>query len=47
VRPWVVTANYWTVRSDLLEQIKGALAAEGFTVPRRAVQLVSGASGAA
>ena len=47
VRPWVVTADYWTVRGDLLGKIKSALQTEGFSVPRRAVQLVSGAAGAA
>ena len=47
VRPWVVTADYWTVRGDLLGKIKSVLETEGFSVPRRAVQLVSGATGAA
>lgn len=37
-RAWVKTENYWTVYSELLEGISGALTAEGFREPRFAVQ---------
>ncbi|HEY7672722.1 MAG TPA: mechanosensitive ion channel domain-containing protein [Gammaproteobacteria bacterium] len=47
VRPWVDTAEYWNVRGELLSQLKRALETNGFSVPHRAVQLVSGAAGAA
>lgn len=32
-RPWVKAADYWTVRSELLEQIKVALEAAGCSIP--------------
>lgn len=47
VRPWVNTAEYWNVRGELLAELKRALETSGFSVPRRAVHLVSGAAGAA
>ncbi len=33
VRPWVKTEDYWPVRNELLEQIKGALEAAGCSIP--------------
>jgi len=33
VRPWVATADYWTVRGELLANIKLALEAEGLSIP--------------
>lgn len=33
VRPWVNTADYWTVRSDLLETIKTEFDANGISIP--------------
>jgi small conductance mechanosensitive channel len=33
VRPWVATDDYWTVRADLLEQIKLALEQNGLATP--------------
>jgi small conductance mechanosensitive channel len=33
VRPWVKSADYWAVRSDLLEGIKVSLEAEGLSIP--------------
>jgi len=33
VRPWVATADYWTVRGELLEKIKVALEEAGMTIP--------------
>jgi small conductance mechanosensitive channel len=33
VRPWVNTEDFWTVRADLLENIKIAFDAEGVTIP--------------
>ena len=33
VRPWVNSADYWGVRSDLIEQIKLAFDAEGISIP--------------
>lgn len=33
VRPWVSSADYWTVRSDLLEQIKSSLEEAGCSIP--------------
>ena len=33
VRPWVITADYWPVRFDLIEAIKTRLDAEGITIP--------------
>lgn len=32
-RPWVKASDYWTVRSELLEQIKVALEAAGCSIP--------------
>jgi small conductance mechanosensitive channel len=47
VRPWVGTTEYAVVRGELLAQLKHALEKNGFSVPRRAVHLVSGAAGGA
>jgi small conductance mechanosensitive channel len=33
VRPWVKTADYWTVYGELLEQFKGELEAGGCNIP--------------
>lgn len=33
VRPWVASADYWTVRSDLMQRIKQALEAAGIEIP--------------
>ena len=33
VRPWVNSADYWTVRFELMEQIKDALDAENIEIP--------------
>ena len=33
VRPWVKTADYWNVRSDILEQCKVELEAAGCSIP--------------
>ncbi|MFL2546123.1 MAG: mechanosensitive ion channel family protein [Candidatus Rariloculaceae bacterium] len=33
VRPWVASADYWQVRSDLLEQIKVTLENAGLSIP--------------
>jgi len=33
VRPWVNSADYWVVRSDLLESIKAAFDANGISIP--------------
>lgn len=33
VRPWVNAADYWVVRSELLEQIKSELEAAGCSIP--------------
>lgn len=33
VRPWVKAEDYWQVRNELLEQIKGALEAAGCQIP--------------
>jgi len=33
VRPWVKSSDYWTVRSDLLENIKAAFDANGISIP--------------
>jgi len=33
VRPWVKTGDYWTVRSDILEQCKVELEAAGCSIP--------------
>jgi small conductance mechanosensitive channel len=32
-RPWVNSGDYWTVRSDLLENVKGAFDAAGIRIP--------------
>jgi small conductance mechanosensitive channel len=47
VRPWVDTLEYWNVRGELLAELKHALETNGFSVPQRAVHLVSGATGGA
>ena len=43
VRPWVSTANYWAVRSDLLERIKRTLEDNGLSIPfpQRDLHIVS------
>jgi small conductance mechanosensitive channel len=43
VRPWVKTSDYWTVRFDLIEQIKNSLDENGITIPypQRDVHLYS------
>ena len=43
VRPWVNTADYWTVRSDLLQSIKETFDAEGISIPypQRDLHLIS------
>lgn len=33
VRPWVNSGDYWAVRSDLLERIKGAFDSNGISIP--------------
>jgi small conductance mechanosensitive channel len=33
VRPWVNSADYWAVRSALIENIKTALDSAGITIP--------------
>jgi len=33
VRPWVASGDYWTVRSDLIENIKTAFDAAGISIP--------------
>jgi len=33
VRPWCSVADYWPLRSDLLERIKAALEADGIEIP--------------
>lgn len=33
IRPWVNAADYWTVRSDLLQSIKETFDAEGISIP--------------
>ena len=33
VRPWVKAADYWTVRSDLLQAIKERFESNGITIP--------------
>jgi len=33
VRPWVKTADYWTARFEILEQIKNALDAANIEIP--------------
>jgi len=33
VRPWVSTADYWTVRAEVLEKVKTALDEAGITIP--------------
>ena len=44
VRPWVKSADYWAVRSDLLERIKRALEQAGLSIPypQRDLHVVSG-----
>ena len=43
VRPWVNAADYWVVRSDLLEQVKAKFDANGISIPfpQRDVHLFS------
>lgn len=43
VRPWVATADYWSVRSDLLERIKRTLEDNGLSIPfpQRDLHIVS------
>jgi small conductance mechanosensitive channel len=33
VRPWVKTADYWAVRSDLLQTLKESFDANGISIP--------------
>jgi small conductance mechanosensitive channel len=33
VRPWVKSADYWAVRSDLLENVKAAFDGNGISIP--------------
>ena len=42
VRPWVATADYWSVRGDVLERIKKALEDNGMSIPypQRDVHLI-------
>jgi small conductance mechanosensitive channel len=42
VRPWVKSADYWAVRGEMLERIKGALEANGLSIPypQRDVHLI-------
>lgn len=44
VRPWVNSADYWAVRSDLLERIKQALEQAGLSIPypQRDLHIVGG-----
>jgi len=46
VRPWVKREDYWPARSDLLENIRRALEAEGLSIPfpQRDVHIVSQAA---
>jgi small conductance mechanosensitive channel len=46
VRPWVASADYWQVRSDLLEHIKRALENAGLSIPypQRDLHIVDHAS---
>ncbi len=43
VRPWVATADYWSVRFDLTERIKNALDENGISIPfpQRDVHIIS------
>jgi small conductance mechanosensitive channel len=43
VRPWVATADYWSVRGDLLERIKRTLEDNGLSIPfpQRDLHIVS------
>ena len=49
VRPWVASADYWQVRSDLLEHIKRALENAGLSIPypQRDLHIVDQASNGA
>lgn len=40
VKVWVNSADYWTVRSDLLEEIKEKFDAEGITIPFNQMEVV-------
>ena len=44
VRPWVKTADYWTVYFDLLETIKVTLDKEGISIPypQRDLHIIDG-----
>jgi small conductance mechanosensitive channel len=33
VRPWVNAADYWTVRADVIEQVKTAFDENGISIP--------------
>ncbi|HMB72698.1 MAG TPA: mechanosensitive ion channel domain-containing protein [Gammaproteobacteria bacterium] len=46
VRPWVNSADYWTVRADMLERIKVTLEDNGLSIPypQRDVHIVSSAA---
>lgn len=46
VRPWVQTADFWAVRSDLLRDIKATLDENGISIPypQRDIHIVSQAS---
>lgn len=49
VRPWVASADYWAVRSDLLAEIKRVLEANGIGIPfpQRTVHLAGAGAAAA
>jgi small conductance mechanosensitive channel len=49
VRPWVATADYWSVRGHLLEQIKKALEDNGMSIPypQRDLHLINQAASSA
>jgi small conductance mechanosensitive channel len=33
VRPWVKSEDYWTVRADVIEQVKLAFDEKGISIP--------------
>jgi small conductance mechanosensitive channel len=39
VRPWVKTADYWTVYWDVTREVKQRFDAEGISIPVREVRL--------
>jgi small conductance mechanosensitive channel len=47
VRPWVASADYWSVRGALLESVKAALEQNGLSIPypQRDLHIVSQAAG--